>query len=245
VKFEVQVDAERFLSGIKTLAKTMPEAEVRGLNNTAFIVRAALQSKIKQVFDRPTKRTINSPWVQKADAKAAELFVLIGVGDINAKSSKNSVPPSAYLGPQIDGGNRGQKRGEKAVFQHTAFPAMGGRGAKFLVPSKFAPIDDGHGNIPGSVWTKILSDIQGLSEVGFTGNRKAGKRGTAGGYFISKTKPMIMRRQGDVAISILIGVKSVSYQDRLPWYETIEQVWNSNIETELQKAIAYAIGSAW
>lgn len=245
MKFEMFLDAEAFLSGTKKLARTMPEAEAKGLNNTAFIVRAALQGKIKEVFDRPTKRTINSPWVQKADPSKDEQFVLIGVGDINAKSNKNSVAPAAYLGPQIDGGKRNQKRGEKAVMQHTAFQALGGGGTKFLVPSKFTPIDDGHGNIPGGVWTRILSDIGGLSEVGFTGNRKKGAKPKPGGFFISKTKPMIMQRRGDAAIPILIGVKSANYDPKLPWYETIDKVWDANIENELQKAIGAAIDSAW
>lgn len=251
--FDIRLDAEGYLKGVREFAKQIPYAEQIGLNNTAFIVRAALQAKIKDVFDRPTKRTINSPWVKKADAKAPERFVLIGV---NNDSDKTHISAADYLRAQIEGGSRKQKRGEGAILQHTIMGATdNSKNVKYFVPSKFAPSDDGHGNLPGSVWTNILSDLRALSESGFEGNRR-GKAGRKGGgksrprnkgnrYFVSETKPMVMMRFGQVAVPILVGIKTAAYDKRLPWYETIDKVWNANIEDQLQKAIAHAINTAW
>lgn len=240
--FEAYLDGEGVLKGLQKLAKQLPYAESVALNRTANTVRDALKVEIKKDFDRPTNRTINATWVQYSSKEQSERHVLIGLSD--KKTGKNTVTPAQYLAPQIEGGKRNQKRSERAVTDYTAFPAMGGKGKKFMVPAKVAKLD-AYGNMPGSQWTKILSEIKGLSEVGFQGNRTRGSKTKRGGFFISKTKPLILQKQGDRAVPILVGVSSVTYKPRLPWYEVIEKVWNANIEKEAVKAIGEAVASAF
>lgn len=244
--FEVFVDTSGTIDKLKDLAAQLPQAEVFALNDTAFIVRDALKSEIKKTFDRPTARTVNSPWVQKATIQQDEKHVLIGlVGwDSGTKNSgKTRVSPAEYLAPQIDGGPRKRKAGESAVYGYTAFPAMGGAGKKFIVPAKGAPLD-GFGNLPGNQWVKILSEIKGMAEVGSKSNRTAGSKSKRANFFMSKHKPLIMQRKGDKVTPILVGVASVTYKSKLKLFEVVEEVWNKNISERLIKSIGYAIGKA-
>ncbi len=98
----------------------------------------------------------------------------------------------------------------------------------------------------------MLSELQVLEAPdgsGYTANRQVGKkkpRGKTGGFFFHPTKPIVMQRLGNkLAVPVLVASESASYRARLPWYETIDKVWNANIEAELQKAIAHAIQTAW
>lgn len=254
MKFEMQLDAEGFLNGIKTFQKTMPVAEQWALNNTAFLVRAALQAKIKQVFDRPTNRTVNAPWVQKANHKESELFVLIGMNDNSNKNKKGSVPPSAWLGPEIDGGKRNVKAFESRLHRITAskhITEKEGANKKFWMPTKYMELD-GFGNPKKTALVKMLAELQVLEapdQSGYTANRQTGKkkpRGKTGGFFFHPTKPIVMQRLGNkLAVPVLVATDTAKYRERLPWYETIEHVWNANIEAELQKAIVSAIETSW
>lgn len=255
MKIEAVVDAEKFFSGLKTLAKTFPDAEAIAVNNTAFLVRAAIQANMKEVFDRPTPRTVNSVLVQKADPTAAEIFALIGINDNKTfkQKSTNAVSPAQYLAPEIDGGKRTPKAFENRLQRIIGAKFVTGinKDKKVFVPTRYMELD-GFGNPKRSALVKMLSELQVLEAPdgsGYTANRQKGKkkpRGKTGGFFFHPTKPIVMQRLGNkLAVPVLVASEQAKYKPRLKWAEIVEKVYNANIENEIQKALTRAIDKAW
>ncbi len=255
MKIEAIVDAEGYLSGLRTMAKTFPDAEAIAVNNTAFIIRAALQTNLKDVLDRPTPRTVNSVLVQKADPNASEIFALIGINDNKTfkQKSSNAVSPAMYLGPQIDGGKRAPKAFENRLQRIIGAKFVTGinKDKKVFVPTRYAELD-GFGNPKRQSIVKMLSELQVLEAPdgsGYTANRQKGKkkpRGKTGGFFFHPTKPIVMQRLGNkLAVPVFVASEQAKYQPKIKWAEIVEKVFNANIETEIQKALTKAIDKAW
>lgn len=163
------------------LAKALKQ---RLMENRALIEQAAqqtvnrlamqgvrdIQAEMRKVFDRPRRETLNAlKWVDNSAPGTATIE-----WRDDGVVGKGSVTPSKWLRVQIIGGARGQKASERRL-QRSHGSAAGQ--TIYLVPTKYLRTD-AYGNVPGSLMTKILSDLEALGGdgQGFDGNRKAGRR---------------------------------------------------------------------
>lgn len=146
------------------------QAAQQTVNRLAMQSVRDIQAEMRQVFDRPRRETLNAlKWVDNSGPGEATIdwrddgFV-----------GKGTITPSRWLRVQITGGARGQKGAERRL--QRSHGAAAGQ-TIYLVPTKYARTD-AYGNVPGSLITKILSDLEALGGggQGFDGNRRAGRR---------------------------------------------------------------------
>ena len=98
-------DAQRVT---RQMRQDSPFAVAYGLTKTAQDIKAAEIDVMKDVFDRPIRFTLNALFEKpatKADLTAVVEF----------KEGFGSVPAWRYLGPQVAGGSRSTKSGERKL----------------------------------------------------------------------------------------------------------------------------------
>lgn len=162
----VVVDASSVTEALQRFsAQTAPLVSAKMLTRAAFKAREALSSEMASVFDRPTPRTLRSPWVTPAVEGTPEPFAEVAIRDTG-----NGLPPWKYLMPQVEGGQRRDKPAERQM-RATGFLPTGWS----IIPARGAELD-AYGNISGAQMTKILSAINAFTEVGYNANAY-GRRG--------------------------------------------------------------------
>jgi hypothetical protein len=244
---------------INEIGKQAKFAAAVALTKTAQDMRSALQVEMTRAFDRPVPYTINSLFVKGANKNNLE--ALVWVKD-NAFS--NGTPADRYLGPQIFGGERLQKKMERMLQRVGALPA-----GWHTVPGEGAEIDS-YGNMSRGQIIKVLSWLQAFGEQGYKKNAtkatkdkiKRGSKSKLGmEYFVSKGRGSAMRGgkvqhlpagvwsktsfgSGKAIKPILIFVKATRYQPRFKFFEVGTQVAEKNFpgrfDEELERALRTA-----
>ena len=126
------------------------------LDRTAFEVRDAIKKLMGQVFDNPTRYTLNSLRVQRTKSHNMMAAVFFKEPDRMGKH---------YLVPQVDGGARRLKGFERAL------------GDMPFMPSKHHPRLNRHGNLPYGWIVNVLSVLGRAEHVaGFSSNITAGSK---------------------------------------------------------------------
>lgn len=179
----VKIDAQG-LDVIKyklaSMAKQIPFATARAINETAKRGAADGNAKIRSVFDRPLERTANAVKVFQGATKT-RLSAIVHIHDGQKgyaiddprvlSSGKGSIFPNRYLAAQVYGGQRATKRYESALIKVGAMPA----GMQAVFAKRSGNID-AYGNLPGPKIVQILSWFQAFPETGYRANMKqAGK----------------------------------------------------------------------
>jgi hypothetical protein len=157
------------ISGIEEIQRmfsafTGPEMKTamrNTLNDTAFDARKALSASIKRIFPTAIPQVVKSPYVVKATKENLAAKVVIGRESISMaelSAGYRGVDADVLrnaLEPHIPGfsQNRHQKGMERKLI---AAGLM--REGQYLVPSRTMKLNK-YGNVPGSVATKMLSDI--------------------------------------------------------------------------------------
>lgn len=128
--------------------RQIPFALVQTTNDAMFDVRQAWRDEMLNVFDNPTRWTLQGILYRRATLQdpAAEVFLRNELGD--------AIPPAKYLQFQVRGGQRAAKRSEILLRQAGVLA-----GNEFIVPARGGPIDP-FGNVPGSIVQTVLSDLQ-------------------------------------------------------------------------------------
>ena len=150
------VGADDFLSGLAGMPRQIPYALANGLNATGRRVKDAELSAMPEVFDRPTKFTLNSLQLTIARAPAGPMEVSVWF-----KGAANH-----YLLSQVEGGPRTLK----------AFETMFGRKFmkdEYLVPGAAADdlgLIDANGNFKRGELIRLLSYFSTWSEQGYKSN---------------------------------------------------------------------------
>lgn len=141
-------EALRYMSEAER--SVLPITHAKALTFTAEVVKTVEYGMMQNVFDRPTPYTLNSLYVQPAtlQSQTAEVYMKTG----------SHTPASNYLQPHVRGGGRGQKRSERSLSIHGLLGIKG-----YWVPGRAAKLDQ-YGNIRGSQWTKMLSDLRATSD---------------------------------------------------------------------------------
>lgn len=174
-----------------SLAKQVPFAASKALNNTAFAVNAGIKREMQSAFKGgPSKFAERAFRVETSDKKN-----LIASVVLRDDAPPGGTPYSKALHHLFTGGTRDWKRVEGYLRTLGLIPA-----GLMAVPGAGCPLDK-RGNITRAAWTEMLgvikSNIRNLRVYRKTG---AGKKQKAVGYFVvkpgdtSKLRPGIYKR---------------------------------------------------
>lgn len=147
MQFNVQMDSIGFVRSLSSTAKQVRNAEMVALTRTGYDARKAVQAEMRQVFDRPTRYSLNAFEVigatkTKLEARVAQK-IAVGGGK-----------PRDWFNPQVFGGPRKAKAFERALSARLGLPI----GSTFFLPGPGAKLD-AYGNISGGQLGQILSDL--------------------------------------------------------------------------------------
>lgn len=232
VTYRVEVeDVRRALRDLSE--RDAPFITAYALTSTAKDIKAAEVDTMNDVFDRPTKFTLNALYVKPATKKdlVAEVYFKDGFG---------SVPAWRYLGPQVEGGARVHKAHELRLIRAGVMQSD-----EYAVPAKGADLDS-YGNMSGSIIQRILSQLHAAEQfAGYQANMTAkskarAKRKGVGRYFLLRpgapgranrnVAPGIYYRAGlrDM-VPVIMFVKPPRYQKRFPFYERARAVFDDRL----------------
>lgn len=231
--------------------RQLPYAISRALTETAKAVKKDLTALMEKEFDRPTRYTLNSLFMQGATKNNLQAVVWL-------KDTGGSTPASKYLGPQIYGGDRNLKRFESALKKIGILPD-----GMMIVPGAGAQLDQ-HGNMRAQQIIQILSYFRAFGQQGYSanitdkkkariakGSKRTGQRGFA--YFAGspgggKLPLGIYQRfsfsWGSVLKPVMIFVKPPKYMKRYHFFEKAEQVIAIEFPKRFEEALRNALATA-
>ena len=223
MEISVRADVQDAIRQLRLIgSEVVPKAAAAALNDTAFEGRRAAQEEMKQVFDRPTRWTLNAPWVEKARSSN-----LVSVVNLQGKAYK-STDAYAYLNPQIEGGPRPAKRSEKLLRDRGILPP-----GMFIVPGAGARMDS-HGNMSRGQMQQILAQVRAYFDP--LQRTPQGRRTEYFHAVIGGTNGIWRRRAGGM-VPVLVFVKQPQYRARFRFYSTVERVvarsWRNNFEKQI------------
>lgn len=202
------------------VSKAVETASLKAINRTAFEIRDAEYAGMRQHFDRPVPRTLRSLFIDFAKPGRAEATVRVA-------DSFSGVPPVRYLNPQVYGGERAMKSHEKKLGAMTS-PVNAPR--------------DKYGNVPGSFYVKVLSQLSLMSDA--TQNASNSSRSRAKrkreSFFIAGDAVMSRKAGQEPTVQLVLLKQPLRYQPRLPFYEisqeTFTKVFEQKFWSEYSKA---------
>lgn len=234
-------DLDDALAAIKRLGSPLGErALADALNHTANQARIALRADMQSVFDRPTPWALNS--VRVLNAKPDSLEAAVWVQDWAAGKNPNSAED--YLLPQVEGGQRINRKAEGYLREQGILPA-----GRFIVPGRGARLD-GYGNISRGHMMQILSGLKAIDRSGSdhnaTSSRRSTRKGHALAFFVikrGKTPIGIAERRGKEVAVVLAFVRQPQYRERFKFHDVVRRVAENDaqLETNIDKAIADAL----
>lgn len=229
----------------------LPFATALAMTRTAQEVKDAEISLMKRVFDRPTPYTLNALFVRPA--KKRHPIASVEFKEFAGKGT----PAKRFLNPHVNGGARSRKSHERRL-QHLM------RGASFTAIANGYP-RDGYGNIPGSTYVRILSQLQASADPtqNATGSRRSKAKRAKSRYFIpaggslkagvyervtssSSTgkRQKGVRKPKDKIRGVLMFTRPPHYTKRFPFYETGAAVVADRFDEQFKVAFQYAMGTA-
>lgn len=228
-----RVESKDVMRSLQNLAaEDAPFVTAYALTKTGQDIKEAELRSMKDVFDRPTRFTLNALFLKPATKRdlVAEVYFKEGFG---------SIPAWRYLGPQVEGGPRVHKAHERRLIA-----AGHMRSNEFAVPGQGIKLDQ-YGNIPGSTIERILSQVKAAGGSGYEANATNSRRSKAkrknGQYFVLRPGSNDVRANRNVApgiyyrsgmggmVPVIMFVKPPRYQKRLPFYEIAERVFNERL----------------
>ncbi|MDJ0712585.1 MAG: hypothetical protein QNJ14_19540 [Woeseiaceae bacterium] len=224
VGLKVVTDLARLPRDLKKWDKNRRFAIAVGITRTAWDVNRGLRKNMQEVFDRPTRFTLNALRVRPA--KRDDYDARVFLEDFAGKGT----PARDFLEAQIEGGNRQAKRFERLLRRRGFLQPN-----EFMVPGKGAKLNAA-GNIPGSQYSKALADIGGHHDPSQTTTRKqvkyfwlpkAGRR-LAGIYY----------KKGGRNRSFLVVVRQPVYRRRFDFYREADTLTDKHLKPNLDKAMA-------
>ena len=159
ISLSLSFDTARLHNRISDMQRRqLPFITVQAVNGVAKAAVADLRKSMQTAFDRPTPWTLNSVYAKTAHTRQANPTAYVGIKEF----APGGTPAWKYLGPQMDGGLRRQKRFEKLI--EDVVP-----GATFAVPGRGAKLD-AYGNISRGQLNQVLSELGAFKEQGYQAN---------------------------------------------------------------------------
>lgn len=242
IKVEGFTEIEKLSKGLRMVGEQqLPKAIARANTLTAFTIREKIIEHVAKDFDRPTPTTMKSLYVRKGNPAKPEARVWF------KDAFTSGIPADKYLQPQVQSGNRGHKRFEKALIARGIIT-----NSQFAIPTK--DITDAFGNVPGGLSIKILSGL-GAAETssGVTANasssRRSKKKGNARRFFVAKiknTNAIWERKSTAFGVGIrpvmIIIDRAPVYQKRLDFYGVAERTMAEVAERNYFQALDDVFG---
>lgn len=234
-------------------------AASQALTKTARHAVDELRQVMQRVFDRPTPYTLNALRVTPATRDNLTARV-----EFRQNAGKGT-DADRFLGPQVFGGGRNRKRSENALGRVGLLPGQ------FTVPGAAAEMD-AYGNMSRGFTVKLLANLQAFGEEGYRANAtartlartaKAGRSAagwrTINGkeYFVSRGpsgqvrgRPQhlpagVWQKSGTHGVDVrpvLMFVEAPQYAPRLPFYESVDEVFSDRFDEEFTTALDRALG---
>lgn len=249
MKINVGVDLSSLMAWANKMnAQQVPFATSLALNKTAQLVREAERVEMTKVFDRPTRFTLNSLYINPArkDRPWAEVWL---------KDTGDAAAPE-YLKPQIAGGQRGVKRFERRLQDAGLMPrgwvAMPGRGAKL----------DAHGNMSSQQIVQVLSVLHAQHDIyqreTYVSRKRAQRKGKQRDYFAvlpnqggnrfagngGRLPFGVYQRIGGRIVTILFFAPAARYKPRFDFFGVARQVVDRELASQFKAAMQRAIDTA-
>lgn len=239
--FDIKSDIEKLSQNLTELQQNqMPRVIVTALNQTISSAQRTLREQMKQAFDRPSPYTVRGVIARFASISRQEFEASVFL----ANETTKGVPVERYLSPEVRGGARSLKSGEKQLQARGVLPA-----GKFIAPGPSARLD-AYGNIPGSKWTQVLSAFGALSERGYNANRTGAsakrRRNQLKKFFVVsgneagvRLKPGIYERDGSRnVLRIMQFIKAPTYKPRYDFDGIAKQVAETEFNARFSAAFA-------
>lgn len=253
---------ERLLTLDRLEREQLPFAAALALTRTAQDVQKALRSEMTSSFDRPTRASLNSLFIEPAtkDQMASRVWVNDGgvsayrhgiVASTGASLSKWGADRAAikWLEPQVRGGGRKHKSFERMLQRRGVLGSD-----QYVVPGEGAPLDQ-HGNIRRGALTRILSGAKLFTEEGYSANRTDSAASTGKGtsrYFVIRNGRKAIGvaerlRKGRGSRSairmVLVFATRPSYLKRFDFYGVADKTANAALKAQFEKALAVAVST--
>ena len=237
----ITVDIKQLVKKLDPWEKSqLPFATALALTRTAQNIQKAERAAMQRVFDRPTPYTLNSTYVKPATK--SNLVAEVSLKNIAQKGQ----PASVFLGPQVLGGQRQQKRSELLLQQKGILPNGG-----MWVPGAAASLDR-YGNISRGQVQQILSAVHGFGEVGFLANKSfrpgARRNYTTDDIFAVSAKDPVQHLHPGIYIRTIAGVRPLlifvnhaNYKPLLPFAQVARDTYSTSFQDEFNKALRDAL----
>jgi hypothetical protein len=239
---DIKHGLDAFVANVAARPRDIEVWSVSALNATAGDVERALVDLMAQVFDRPTRFTLNALYIKSAHR-----------GDLTAEVRFKDQGLSAghYLLPEVEGGPRRHKSHELRLIRAGLM-----RADEFAVPGQGVNLD-AYGNMKAGDIERILSQVGAAEQfAGYQANatkRSLGraKRKGVGRYFALRpdaaatrymrraVAPGIYWRKGAREIvPVILFVKAPQYRPRFPMYEKAREVVRTRFAANFRAAMA-------
>ena len=227
---------DRLLSLDRLEREQLPFAAALALTKTAEEIKKQLQAEMREVFDRPTRYTINSLFLEAAtkDRMQARVWIKDRVQDGNGR------PAVEWLAPEVYGGPRSERRSERLLNDAGVLPE-----GRYVVPGKGAKLD-AYGNISRGTMQKIISGL-GAQQDRLQNSTNTVKRTR---YFVfhdgQRTPIGIAERTGkgkENLRMVLAFVRRPSYDRKLDFFGVADRVASDQLPIQFEVALARAIAT--
>lgn len=190
------------------LGEKMPKIVWWATSDAGWKAKTKVQAAIPTMFDRPTPMVKSSP---RLISEREFGNVILAMKDVYDSSTDARM--SRILEPHIFAVPREWRPSEK-WFARAGLLHPG----EYLVPSRSAPLD-AYGNIPGSVWQKIIADMNL-----YTSGGQNTLRGRKYIWGVTPTVRGVFKVAGGVAGGgawqlILAVVRGANYRERFTFYD--------------------------
>lgn len=218
----------------------LPFAAALALTGTAQDVKQGLVAEMTAAFDRPTRWTLNSLFVERATKETMKARVWMK----DRAQDSGGKPATEWLAPQIFGGARGQKRSEKMLADAGRLPA-----GQYILPAKGMKLD-AYGNISRGNMNKILSGLGAQQDKYANSTDSRRSSGNLKRYFILRkgSRPLgIAERTGRGAKGMRMVIafgRKPAYSKRFDFFAVAERIAEDQLPIKFELAMARALAGA-
>lgn len=223
---KIGVDDAELRRNLKHMAeKDVGRAASWALNDTADDVLAHVQSRIDQVFDRPTRFTKNAFMVWRSKPNNLEAEVI----------ERPSVGRRHFLKVQELGGQRGQTGLERLMSSRLGAGGM----MQAAVPAEGAKLD-AYGNWANAERRQAIEAVSGSRAAAPVAGKRVRRRA---GFFVPKPgsalSPGIWKREPDGSISKVMHFTAVApvYAQRLGFMDGASEIYAERLPEHLTRTI--------
>lgn len=220
----------------------LPSAIRNALNDTVRDAAADVKKQMDVVFDRPTPYAKRGVIYDKATRERLQAAVVV-TGD----RTKGALPATAFLGPQIEGGQRSHKAFERQLIQRGHMLK-----SEVAVPGRDTPLDR-YGNVTQGFLNRVMADLQidyrgaGATRVRSDASIKRNRNYGKARYFVPQRSSHLRagvweRKPGTRGLKpVLLFVKSETYSVRLKLKEIVERRVTADLATNFNRSFVQMI----